>query len=209
MIGLVNLDFSHQRNQRHRVSAKLQGQLAFDLRQQDGRGVWHKRIISHSVNNTLKPICILGRSEHTIQIRKCKQKKRLETFVVDLRKYRLDNHIEKEKQRTRVRNELDCYSKVTIHMQVGVVITIQKVYQSGRHYLCYNRKTLHAKRSCICESTAILKSTEAQSVKTCEGNETHEFIPNRAVNETKSITNQILRVLTSLSFLYMSHAKVY
>jgi hypothetical protein len=72
-------------------------------------------------------------------------KKRLETFVVDLRKYRSDNHIEKEKQRTRVRNELDCYFKVTIHMQVGVVITIQKVYQSGRHYLCYNRKTLHAK----------------------------------------------------------------
>ena len=72
-------------------------------------------------------------------------KKRLETFVVDLRKYRLDNQIEKEKQRTRVRNELECYFRVTIHMQVGVVITIQKVYHSGRHYLCYNRKTLHAK----------------------------------------------------------------
>ena len=68
----------------------------------------------------------------------------METFVVDLLKNRLDNHIEKEKQRTRVRNELDCYFKVTIHMQVGVVTTLQKSYQSGRHHLCYNKKTWHA-----------------------------------------------------------------
>ncbi len=80
-----------------------------------------------------------------------------------------------------MRNELDCYFKVTIHMQVGVVITIQKVYQSGRHYLCYNRKTLHAKRSCICASTAILKSTEAQSVKTREAKEKKDITPNKAI----------------------------